>query len=92
MTSTRPRTAQQDPAEPDPAPDPAPLLPVALRQGFSVGQGIAALVMIAGLVLLLAAGTALRPLGTVLLGAGIVTLVIVETVRVARRRRALRPR
>lgn len=85
MTATRPRTAAQQPE-----PDPSPLLPVALRQGFSVGQGIAALMIAVGLGLLLLATADLHPLGVVLLAAGIVTLAAVETVRVVRRRRALR--
>lgn len=85
MTATIPR-----PADSQPDPDPSPMLPVALRQGLSVGQGVAALVIAVGLGLLLLAEAGLRPLGVVLLVAGIVTLAAVETVRVVRRRRALR--
>lgn len=67
----------------------SPLLPVALRQGFSLGQGVAAVVMAVGVFLLLGSDTGVQPLGVVLLTAGIVALAAVETVRVTRRRRAL---
>ncbi|WP_375400436.1 hypothetical protein [uncultured Amnibacterium sp.] len=86
MTATR---AQQRDPDPDPL-RPAPLLPVALRPGFSLGQGVAALVMAVGMFLLLGSDARVQPLGVVLLTAGIVALAAVETVRVMRRRALLR--
>ncbi len=64
-------------------------VPRGLRPGFSIGQGVAALVIALGAVLLMNASVATQSSwGVALIVAGVVLLAVVETLRVVRRRRA----